>query len=160
MQIWAVTLFCIGLTVLSLWYIIVEVFFWDQYPKILKESLERNDRYRLDRIIHYMIWWLLVNGITIFTLIRSWWWEDIISLMNQLWAFATALVPWSPIMILNIQLVLFSIVWFIFASILPLCSYICWRLYKWIINHEDNIINIITNISSYFKRLIRGKSQK
>ena len=128
MQTWAVIIFCIGLTILSLWYTIVEILFWNQYPKILKESIERNNRYRLDRIIHYVIWWLITNIITIFTLIGLWQWKYIINQFNQFWKLATEIVPRDPMTIINIQLILFSIFWFIIIYILPLMLFIINKL--------------------------------
>lgn len=149
MQVWAVTLFCIGLTILSVGYIIVEIFFWDKYPWVLKGSLERNKRYRLDRVIHYMIWWVVSNLVTILFLSLFVWWENIFNRFNEFWILATKLASRNPVIILNIQLVLFSVVWFFIILLLPLTMYLIYNLYLYIIRNDGYVIR---NLWSYFKR--------
>ncbi|MFA7298512.1 MAG: hypothetical protein WC010_02595 [Candidatus Absconditabacterales bacterium] len=59
MQISPTALFCVGLITLCVGYIFVELLRGDKY--FLRNSLKRNNNYRLDRVIHYIIRGVLIN---------------------------------------------------------------------------------------------------
>lgn len=110
MQISATALFCIGLTTLCVGYIFVELLRGKNY--FFRNALERNNNYRLDRVIHYIVRWVIIN--IVFFYLNVW--------VNGLWKLAKLLnVSWriSSVLgidsssILNIQMIVFTIGYFI-----------------------------------------------
>lgn len=110
MQISAVSLFCLWLTIVCIGYIFVEILLWDKY--FFRKSLTRNDNYRLDRLIHYIVRGIIINLLWIVTIILLYWSIDSLAdLLNLSWKL------WWIIGIdktskLNLQLSLFSVFYF------------------------------------------------
>lgn len=133
MQISAVSLFCLWLTIVCIGYIFVEILRWDKY--FLRKSLIRNNNYRLDRLIHYIVRGLILNLVWISSIILFHWSIDSLAdLFNQSWEL------WWILGIdktskLNAQLSLFSVFYF---TIYLLLFLVIWLLSLRINNCKSN----------------------
>lgn len=110
MQISATAFFCAGLLTLSIGYIFVELLWGEKY--FFRKALKRNDNYRLDRVIHYIMRGLMIN-VVYFSMQYS---------VGNLWGVANmfnisgkmaSVFSISPSLVVNIQMIIFSILHFI-----------------------------------------------
>lgn len=127
MQISATALFCIWLTVLSIGYIFVEILWWDNY--FFKKSLERNNRYWLDRVIHYILRWIIINFIFIFLGAKLWSVESLFELLNASLTLVSSFMG-EGTHILEVQMILFSVWYFMMLSLVLFAL-------KWLIFFAD-----------------------
>ena len=111
MQISPIALFCLGLIVLCIGYIFVEVLRWEKY--FFRKIMERNNKYRLDRIIHYILRWIIINIVFIYMTVFSSAIHKMANLLNNAWILSKWIWT-SPESIFNIQIISFSI-WYFFV---------------------------------------------
>jgi hypothetical protein len=120
-QISATIFFCFGISIISIGYIIVEIFWWDNYR--FKKSLERNKRNLFDRIVHYVIWWIIINAISIF----FGWIINVLNIFNSFGELVSNGFKVSPIYQTQLQFILFCICFFFLTLILSIIFFWIWK---------------------------------
>lgn len=117
-QLSATAFFCLWLTILAIGYIAVEILGGEKY--LFRKSLERNKRHIFDRIIHYVIWWGVINLIFLLVSIKM---GNINQWFSTLFSFepiannVTIKLGYDNITRDNVQFILFSIFHFIYITI-------------------------------------------
>lgn len=145
--------FIFFLLIILVWYLFVEVLFWEKY--FFRWILIKYNNNFIDRAFHYILWWIILN--ILFIYLNSFWdhlnnlWE----MFNSAVKFATILKPivWSEN---SVKFILFSVSYFIsiaslifFIKILIKASGKLW-VFTWVI--ADKIILLEKNKKKKLKK--------
>jgi len=120
MQISATAFFCIGLITLCVGYIFVELLRGKNY--FFRNALERNNNYRLDRVIHYIIRWVLINIIFFYMSMYVGNLPELGNLFNLSGQMGSILGP-TTTSVQNIQMIIFTIRYFILLLLVMWCVF-------------------------------------
>ena len=127
--------FMFWLLIVLIGYLIVEIFEWKEY--FWRQHLERYNNSLFDRILHYIIWWIIANiWILFFELLFKWGHVLLIDVFNNSRDISSSII-WN-----NIQIFLFSLFYFLYL-LGVICLFWCWkriiRAISWIGNKVDKI---------------------
>ncbi len=131
MQISAVSAFCLWLTIVCIGYIFVEILRWNKY--FLRKSLTRNNNYRLDRLIHYILRWLILNWIIFYIIIYTWSLNELWNLFNISGSLAKVFNEIWPAFVTNLQMIIFSIYYFFFIILESIAIFFCIKIISWLL---------------------------
>ena len=132
MQLQNINIFSTGgfiffLLIILVGYLWVEIIFWKDY--IFRNIFDKYKNSLFDRMIHYIIWWFMIN-LTIFIFFSYISWTEYFKIFEISWNLATALEPiiWKE-NTLNTQFIVISI----YQFLLIFCIWIIiWFVKKWL----------------------------
>ena len=132
--------FMFWLLIVLIGYLIVEIFEWKEY--FWRQHLERYNNSLFDRILHYIIWWIIANiWILFFELLFKWGHVLLIDVFNNSRDISSSII-WNNIDRVWIQIFLFSLFYFLYL-LGVICLFWCWkwiiRAISWIGNKVDKI---------------------
>jgi len=134
--------FLFFLLIIAIWYVFVEIVCGDKY--FLRKQLDKYKWNLFDRILHYISWWIIVDGVFIYiSLLNQNVSKEIINIFNNSGKLAVILYPLN---VWQVQLFLFWIYMFV------LIIAVLW-MYLWITKIIDKIFLRIekkTKNSKYF----------
>lgn len=143
MQLQNIDIFSTGgfiffLLIILVGYLWVEIIFWKKY--IFRDIFDNYKNSLFDRMIHYIVWWFIIN-ITIFTIFSLTSWPEYFALFDESSKVAIALQPiiWEEntlsaqfiiisvtqfLLIFSFWLVIWigKMIWYIFSEIAKYCT--------------------------------------
>lgn len=145
--------FIFFLVIILVWYIFVEIQSWKNY--YFRKKLSVNNNHLFDRVIHYIFWWFLINIFIVALFSISWSTEWLANLFNDVWRISNSLVPIINNNVLDSQLIIFFIsyfliiisIWIVFQIIIFLLDLVIAFFYnKFIKKKKKTIIDKLINL--------------
>jgi len=125
LNILSVSGFAFFLLVIWTWYSFVEVALWKKYW--FREILNNYNNSIFDRILHYIVFWILIHACFFVLMVTTWGLEWLINWFNRAWKIWNTLALGDENMWTQIQLVIFSCYYYI---LLAFFLWIFWFAYN------------------------------
>lgn len=140
--------FLFFLLILSIWYIMVEIIFWEKYP--FRKLLKQNDNSVLDRFIHYIIVWIFSNIVFFYILYFTNSHIPFVQIFDNSWSIGKWFSEIFGVEILSFQLIWSALFYFFFVI------FLLFFFRFWISYTIDTIFKVI----DFFKNKKTKKTKK